>query len=182
MPLANQQDVGRQCITVFEEKLRAINPSVKLVTEASNITSENVARLVEQADVVVDGAPLFEERYLMNQQAVAQGKPLVTAAMFGTDAYLTTIIPGKTPCMTCLFPEKPPDWNSIGVFPALGPCPRLVGSLAAMEVIKLLSGYGECLTGRLWFCDLSINLFRSFAVERRADCRVCGATAANDLA
>lgn len=174
MPLADPPDVGRQCVAVFEEKLRAINATVQLVTEPSNITPQNVGRLVEQADVVVDGAPLFEERYLMNQEAVAQGKPLVTAAMFGTDAYVTTIVPGQTPCLACLFPEKPPDWDNIGVFPALGPCPRLVGSLAAMEVIKLLTGYGQCLTGRLWFCDLSINLFRSFAVEQRADCHVCG--------
>jgi molybdopterin/thiamine biosynthesis adenylyltransferase len=173
MQLANPEDVGQECSTVFSRKIKAINPDVEVVAVPSNITSNNVVSLVSQVDVIADGAPLFEERYLMNREAVVQRKPLVMAAMFGPDAYLTTIVPTATPCLSCLFPEKPPEWNHPSVFPAIGPSPRFVGSLAAMEVIKLLTGYGECLVSKLWFCDLKNNVFRTFAIERRADCTVC---------
>jgi molybdopterin-synthase adenylyltransferase len=176
MQLANPEDVGQECSTVFAKKITDINADVDVVAVASNVTPENVSSLVEDVDVIADGAPLFEERYLMNQEAVAQQKPLVMAAMFGTDIQLTTIVPNSTPCLACLFAEKPPDWNHVGVFPAIGPSPRFVGSLAAMEVIKLLTGYGECLTGKLFFYDLKNNISRFFAIERRPDCHVCGSS------
>jgi molybdopterin-synthase adenylyltransferase len=173
MQLATPQDVGCECSTVFSTKIKEINPDVDVVAVSSNVTPSNVASLVEGVDVIADGAPLFEERYLMNEEAVAQRKPLVMAAMFGTDVYLTTIVPHSTPCLACIFPEKPPDWNHVGVFPAIGPSPRFVGSLAAMEVIKLVTGYGDCLTGKLFFHDLKHNFSNCFAIKRRAGCRVC---------
>lgn len=173
MQLANAGDVGRQCSTVFAEKIHALNPDVEVVPVPSNVTPQNVASLVGQVDVVADGAPLFEERYLMNRESVTQRKPLVMAAMFGTEVYLTTIVSPRTPCLACIFPERPPEWTHVGVFPAIGPSPRFVGSLAAMEVIKLLTGYGECLTGTLFYYDVKDNFFRSFAIERSDDCRVC---------
>lgn len=173
MQLATPQDVGHECSRVFAKKIKEINADVDVVAVSSNVTSSNVGLLVESVDAIADGAPLFEERYLMNGEAVAQRKPLVMSAMFGTDVYLTTIVPHSTPCLACIFPEKPPDWNHVGVFPAIGPSPRLVGSLAAMEVIKLVTGYGDCLTSKLFFYDLKHNFFRCFAIERRADCRVC---------
>jgi molybdopterin/thiamine biosynthesis adenylyltransferase len=174
MQLATPHDVGRECSTVFEKKITEINADVDVVAISSNVTSSNVASLIESVDAIADGAPLFEERYLMNREAIAQRKPLVMAAIFGTDVYLTTIVPHKTPCLACIFPDKPPDWNHVGVFPAIGPSPRFIGSLAAMEVIKLVTGYGECLRGRLFFYDLKTNFCRSFAVKRRVDCHVCG--------
>jgi molybdopterin/thiamine biosynthesis adenylyltransferase len=180
MQLANPRDVGRQCSTVFAEKIAEINPDVDVVAVPSNVTSENAASLVGRVDVIADGAPLFEERYLMNQEAVAQRKPLVMAAMFGTDVYLTTIVPDSTPCLACIFPERPPDWNHVSVFPAIGPSPRFVGSLAAMEVIKLLTGYGQRLTSKLFFYDLKNNFLRCFAVARRDNCHVCAGSSEKD--
>jgi len=174
MQLANPSDVGRQCAQVFAEKIADINPDVDVVAVESNVTPDNVASLVRDVDVVADGAPLFEERYLLNQQAVTQRKSLVMAAMFGTEVQLTTIIPGSTPCLACLFPEKPPEWDHVGVFPAIGPSPRFVGSLAAMEVIKLLTGYGKCMAGTLFFYDLKDNQLRFFSIKRRSACSVCG--------
>ena len=174
MQLATPRDVGRKCATVFARKITEINADVDVVAVPSNVTSGNVTSLVEGVDAIADGAPLFEERYLLNREAVAQRKPLVMAAMFGTDVYLTTIVPHSTPCLACLFPEKPPNWTHVGVFPAIGPSPRFVGSLAAMEVIKLVTGYGDCLTGKLFFYDLRNNFSRCFTVKRRAECGVCG--------
>jgi molybdopterin-synthase adenylyltransferase len=175
MQLATPRDVGRECSSVFAQRIGEINPEVDVVAVPSNVVAENAAALVGQADVVADGAPLFEERYLMNAEAVAQRRPLVMAAMFGADAYVTTIVPGETPCLACVFPERPPEWDHVGVFPAIGPSPRLAGSLAAMEVIKVITGYGRTLAGELLYADLESNVFRSFAIERRPDCPVCGA-------
>jgi molybdopterin/thiamine biosynthesis adenylyltransferase len=159
---------------VFLEKLRAINPDVELVGSPENVAAHNVAGLVAQADVVADGAPLFEERYLMNAAAVRQRKPLVVGAMYGTEGFVSTIVPGETACLACIYRSKPDYWTSIEVFPAIAPAPALVGSMIAMEVIKLVTGFGKPLKGRVWFFDLEHNQTRQFTVKRQPDCSVCG--------
>ncbi|GHO94655.1 adenylyltransferase [Reticulibacter mediterranei] len=173
-PLVRATDIGRPCIDAVLETLTAMNASVKLTGECTNVTEENVSRLVEQADLIVDAAPLFEERYLLNQQAVRQKKPLVMGAMYGTEAYISTYIPGETPCLACMYPSKPPYWNSIEAFPVIGPCSDMAGAVAAMEAIKVLTGFGMPLKGRLWFFDLQSNCMSHLHVHRRLDCPVCG--------
>jgi molybdopterin/thiamine biosynthesis adenylyltransferase len=180
MPLAVPEDVGRPCTEVFVEKLHAINPDVRLTACPSNINAQNVADLVRQVDLVVDGAPLFEERYLMNQEAVSQCKPLVMAAMYNTEGYVTTIVPGETPCLACIYPTKPDYWTNIKVFPAIGPGPALVGAVAAMDAIKVLTGFGQSLKGTLWFFDLETTDVRRFQIHRRTDCPVCSSLPAQN--
>jgi len=179
MQLAMHEDVGRPCSEVVAERLRAINPHTEIVAVGENVCEANVAALVEEADVIVDGAPLFEERYLMNAESLAQGKPMISGAMYATDGYVTTFIPGQTGCLRCLFADRPPDWTNIRVFPAIGPGPAIVGAMAAMEAIKLLTGFGTPLAGRLWTFDLADNLTRALRIEPSADCPVC-ATAVAD--
>jgi len=174
MQLAMPADLGRPCTEVFVEKLHAINPDVELVAVNEYVSESNVADLVAQADLVVDGAPLFEERYLMNREAVRQGKPLVMAAMYGMEHYMTTIVPGKTPCLVCLYPEKPEYWTDIKVFPAIGPGPVVLGTMAAMEAIKVLTGFGRPLTNVLWMFDLETTTFQRFEISRDPECPVCG--------
>jgi len=174
MHLAYTSDVGRPCMEVFVERLAAINPAVEVVPIASNITAANVAELVQQADLVVDGAPLFEERYLMNQEAVRQAKPLAMGAMYSTEGYVTTIMPRQTPCLACLFARKPDYWNDISVFPAIGPGPLIVGGMLAMEAIKVLAHFGKPLYGSLWHFDLETAITRQLRVERNPQCVVCG--------
>lgn len=173
MHLAFREHLGQPRISVFCETLRRINPELQIIAEDDNITPENAPRLVGLADVVVDGAPLFSERYAMNQEAVRQGKPLVMAAQFGLEGYVTTIIPGQTPCLACIYPEPPVDWN-LRCFPVIAPSSMLVATIASMEAIKLLTGYGTPLNRQLLYCDLSTNIFQRLQVARRADCTVCG--------
>jgi len=165
--------LGRPRVECAAQRLRALNPRLEVVTVPENISESNVARLVEQAEVVADCAPLFEERYLMNRESVRQKKPMVESAVYDLEAHITTIVPGATPCLACLYPEPPPDWRR--QFPVFGAVAGAVGSLAAMEVIKVLTGLGKPLRGRLLTADLRTMSFRAVKILRRADCRVCGA-------
>jgi len=173
MQLALPSDVDRPCTEVFVERLKAMNPDMDIIAVPENVSEGNVAELVAKANLVVDGAPLFEERYLMNQESVRQGKPLVMGAMYSTEGYVTTIVPGETPCLACIYPKKPDYWTNIKVFPAIGPGPVIVGSMAAMEAIKVLTGFGQPLKNVLWFFDLETNIVRRLRVNRRPDCPVC---------
>jgi len=178
MPLAVPADIGRPCTDVFVEKLRAINPDLTISALSANVTEETAEALAEPADLIVDGAPLFEERFALNRAAVRQQKPLVMAAMYGLEGYVTTFLPGETGCLVCLYPDKPDDWTSIEVFPAMGPAPSLMGTVAAMEAIKVLTGVGQSLAGVLWHCDLATVEVQRLRIHRRDDCAVCGPGAA----
>lgn len=172
-PVGLPSDIGRPCVSAVGDQLRAMNPDVELELVESNITEENAGELVAKADLVVDGAPLFEERYLMNREAVRQAKPMVSGAMYSTEGFVTTMSTPETPCLACIFPRRPEYWTNIKVFPAIGPGPAIVGAMAGMEAIKVLTGFGTPLKNVLWFFDLETNLNRSLRIERRADCAVC---------
>ena len=164
--------LGRPRVECAARQLRALNPRVEVQAVAENISEANARRLVEQVDIVADCAPRFEERYALNAQAVQQAKPMVECAVYGLEAHLTTILPGKTPCLACLCPEPPAAWQRR--FPVVGPVPGMAGSLAAMEIIKLVTGLGQPLLGRLLVCDLRRMSFRILSVQRDPACRVCG--------
>ena len=170
--LMTSDGIGKPRIESAVRRLRDLNPSVAVEATAENVGEDNVERLVGQADVIVSAAPLFEERLQMNREAVRRNVPLVDCAMYELEGRLTTIVPGHTPCLTCLSPERPPNWNR--KFPVFGAVASAVGSLAAMEVIKLATGLGNPLTGRLLNFDLRDMTFTTIAVARRSDCAVCG--------
>jgi molybdopterin/thiamine biosynthesis adenylyltransferase len=165
--------IGKPRVESAARRLRELNPRLEIEAVAENITASNAARLVSLADAVVDAAPLFEERYLMNREAVGQGRPMVECAMYELEATITTILPGKTPCLACLCPEKPATWKR--QFPVFGAVSGTVGCLGAMEVIKVLTGLGEPLAGRLLKCDLRTMQFKTVKVRRTPGCPVCGA-------
>lgn len=165
--------IGRPRIESARRRLLELNPRLEVVAVAENASDANAAMLVSQADVVVDCAPRFEERFALNREAVRQGKPLVECAMYELEATLTTMLPGRTPCLACLYPQPPAAWKR--EFPVFGAVSGTVGCLAAMEAIKLLAGLGEPLAGRLLTCDLRDMTFRVRTIERRPDCAVCAA-------
>lgn len=173
MHLAGTSDLDRPYTDAFVDALRDINPSVSLIPVPENVSCGNVRELVTQADLVADGAPLFEERWLMNSEAIRQNKPLVSGAMYDLEGYVTTIIPGCTPCLSCIYPAKPDYWT-LTAFPVIAPISTLVGAIMAMEVIKLLTGVGDTLQGLLWRWDIRSNLAKQFKVVKRVDCPVCG--------
>ena len=169
--LMSYAGIGQSRIAQAAERLRAFNPFVEVVPVAENVTAENAERLVQQADIVACCAPLFRERLLLNAAAVRHGKALVDCAMFELEVQLTTVLPGRSPCLACLYPEEPPQWQRR--FPVFGAVAGTVGSLGAMEVIKVLAGLGTPLAGRMLIGDLGTMTFRTVQLRRRADCAVC---------
>ena len=170
--LMTHDALGTSRVQSAEARLKALNPRLVIEAVPENISSANAARWVGQADLIVDCAPLFEERFAMNREAVAQGKPLVECAMYELQAQITTVLPGQTPCLACLHPEVPPAWTRR--FPVFGAVSGTVGCLGAMEAVKVLSGLGEPLAGRLLTMDLRDMQFRILTIEQRPGCPVCG--------
>lgn len=164
--------IGRPRVECAARRLRELNPLIEVEAVPENVTPDNAAVLVGKVDLVVDCAPLFAERLAMNREAVRQKKPLVECAMFDLEAQLTTILPGRTPCLACLYPEPPPDWKR--QFPVFGAVSGMIGCMGAMEAIKVLAGLGEPLAGQLLRCDLRNNSFKTIRLKRDPHCTVCG--------
>ncbi len=169
--LMTYEGVGKPRVVSAKRRLKELNPRLEIVTYEENINEKNAEKIVEQVDLIVDCAPLFEERFQMNQQAIAQNKPLIECAMYDLEANITTIIPGETPCLSCLHPENPSEWKR--EFPVFGAVSGMVGCLAAMEAIKVLAGLGETLKGQMLFCNLRNMTFRKFRINRNLKCPVC---------
>ena len=154
------------------QRLQELNPRLEIISVPENVNDTNAAELVDQVDVVIDCAPLFEERFFRNREAVRRGKPLVECAMFELETHITSFKPGVTGCLQCLYPEKPDYWKRR--FPVFGAVSGMVGCLGAMEAIKIISGLGEPLYGRLLTCDLKSMKFNQVRLRPRSDCPVCG--------
>jgi len=163
--------VGKPRIESIQRRLNELNPDVTIQAVPENIHDDNVAELVSQADLIVDCAPLFEERYLMNREAVRQGKPMVECAMYELQFQITTILPGMSPCLACLYPETPEHWKR--QFPVFGAVSGTVGCLGAMEAIKLITGIGEPLSGKLFSMDLRNMQSLTTQIQRNPNCPIC---------
>ena len=172
--LMTHDAIGRPRIEIATRRLRELNPSLEVLGIAENVSADNAERLVSEADLVVACAPLFRERLLLNAAAVRQGKPLIDCAMYEMEAQLTTVVPGRTPCLACLYPSEPPGWKR--AFPVFGAVAGTVACLGAMEAIKVLAGLGEPLLGQLLTFDLRDMTFRRAVLKRRESCAVCAAT------
>jgi molybdopterin/thiamine biosynthesis adenylyltransferase len=170
--LMTHGSLGSSRVECAARRLIELNPRLDVVAVAENVTAENAARLVGLADVVACAAPLFEERFRLNEQCVRQGKPMIDCAMYELTGQLTTIVPGRTACLACRVPQAPPTWSRH--FPVLGAVSGTVGCLGAMEAVKLITGLGEPLAGRLLTFDLRDGRFRTLTISRRTDCSVCG--------
>jgi molybdopterin/thiamine biosynthesis adenylyltransferase len=169
--LMTTDGLGKPRVLSAQRRLRELNPHVEIVPVSENVSEANATTLVKQVDFVVDAAPLFSERFAMNRAAVEQGVPLVESAMFDLDAQLTTILPGSTPCLRCLYPVDPPHWKR--EFPVFGAVSGMVAAMAALEVIKLVTGIGEPLTNSLLLINLRTMEFRKLPTVRDERCVVC---------
>jgi len=174
--LMHYAGLGQSRVEQAAARLRAFNPLVEVVPIAENISPENASRLLEGVDLAVDAAPLFSERMALQEAAWPRGIPIVEAAMFSMEAQLTVCIPGQTPCLRCLYPVDPPHWKRR--FPVFGAVSASIGSMAAMEAIKLLAGFGEVLAGKMLRIDLADHRIQKLELQARADCPLCGTKAA----
>jgi molybdopterin/thiamine biosynthesis adenylyltransferase len=170
--LMSHASLGQSRVEQAARRLRDLNPLIEVIPIAENITDANVDRLAQEADAIASCAPLFQERLLLNRAAVAQNKPLVDCAMYELEAQLTTVLPGRGPCLACLYPNEPTTWKR--KFPVIGAVAGTVASLGAMEIIKVLSGLGEPLIGKMLICDLGDMSFRRIPIRRDEACSVCG--------
>jgi molybdopterin/thiamine biosynthesis adenylyltransferase len=164
--------IGKPRIESIRRRLLQLNPRLDIVAVPANVDESNAAGLVQQCDLIVDCAPLFPERFAMNRQAVLQNKPLVECAMYELEAHITTVIPGQSPCLQCIFPVDPPTWKR--QFPVFGAVSGTVACMGAMEAIKVIAEIGQPLAGRLLRFDLREMDFRTLQVTRKQDCPVCG--------
>lgn len=171
--LMTDAGLGKSRIASVERRLKELNPRLEITAVGENINENNIADLVSEADLIVDAAPLFEERYLMNREAINQNKVLVDCAMYELEAQIMTIIPGKTPCLSCLYPEKPKAWKRR--FPVFGAVSGTVACLGAMEAIKVIAELGETQAGRLLTMDLRTMAFAQIAISKNPQCKICSA-------
>jgi molybdopterin/thiamine biosynthesis adenylyltransferase len=163
-------DIGKKKTSSAEKKLTAINPDVKIRVVDTTIDETNVTRLVGKSDGIVDAMDNFPTRYLLNEAAVKKNIPFFHGAIRGLYGQVTTIIPGKTPCLRCIFPNAPPK----EVFPVVGVTPGLIGMIQATEVLKYLINEGRLLTNRLLIWDGLEARADEISVERNPECPVCG--------
>lgn len=170
--LQTRAHVGLPRMDNIVTRLKELNPDCEIVGVTENISEANAAALVALADVVVDAAPLFQERLALNAAAMRGGKPMVECAMHTLEATVTTFIPGRSGCLACYVPEVPPTWTR--QFPVFGAVSGTAACLGAMEVIKLITGLGTPLAGEMLCMDLGSMAFRRVKLPRRSDCEVCG--------
>ncbi|MBN2439277.1 MAG: HesA/MoeB/ThiF family protein [Deltaproteobacteria bacterium] len=163
-------DIGRPKTASIEEKLAALNPLIRIETVSGRITEESIEKMVRSCDLIVDAMDNFPTRYLLNRTAVAKGIPFIHGAVRGFFGQATTVIPGKTPCLRCIFPGG----ISPQEVPIVGATCGVIGSIEATEAIKLLAGLGEPLSGRLFLWDGLALSADSVTVERDPSCPVCG--------
>lgn len=170
--LMRYEGVGRPRVESLAATLRAFNPRVEVEAIPENVGEANAADLVARADIVFGAAPLFEERFRLNRECVRQGKPLIDCAMYGMEGQVIPILPGRTPCLACLYPELPEHWKRR--FPVLGAVSALAANIGALEGIKWLAGVGEVGFNRLHYFDAARMRFRSVEIRRDPACAVCG--------
>ena len=162
--LMTHEALGTSRMACARQRLLDLNPRLKIETFEENISEANADHIVGLSDIVVDCAPMFEERFAMNRAAMQQEKPVIECAMYDMEAQLTTFLPSKPYRLEHLYPETPPGWKR--EFPVFGAVSAAVGCLGAMEAIKVIAGVGSPLVGRLLVCDLRTMTFRQITLQR----------------
>jgi len=173
--LFDSSSVTRPKAEAGRERLASLNPDIRVVAHALELTAANVATVLQDYDVVLDGSDRLATRYVVNDACVILGKALVSAAVHRFEGQLMTYVPGQGPCYRCMFPQVPDGTvGSCAQTGVLGVLPGVLGTLQATEALKLITGIGEPLIGRLLTYDALAMAFDEFRVARRSDCEVCG--------
>ncbi len=174
--LHHTKDIGRPKLDSAAETLNSLNPDVKVVKHPVVLTSANVMDVIRDYDIVVNGTDNFPTRYLVNDACVFASKPLVDGSIFMFEGQVTVFDAQRGPCYRCLFPAPPPPGEvpSCQEAGVLGVLPGVIGSLQAVETIKLILGIGDPLIGRLLLFDALGMEFRELKIDRDPHCPVCG--------
>jgi len=158
------------------QRIQQMNPDVKVETIPENVRESNVGEIVRGVDCVVDGLDNMRTRYLLNRACVRQKVPYIFGAAIGIEGHLSVFAPPETPCLECVLPSlddrRLPTCDVRGV---LGATTGIIGTMQAMETIKLLTGIGNSLKGKLMVCDFRDMYFSTIDIFKRLDCPVCQA-------
>jgi molybdopterin/thiamine biosynthesis adenylyltransferase/rhodanese-related sulfurtransferase len=177
--LHNTDRIGERKVDSAKKTLTLMNPDVNVVTYDVRLGADNILDIIDGYDVIVDGTDNFPTRYLVNDASLVKNIPVVHGSIFRFEGQITVFNPWVGPCYRCMIPEPPPaelapSCSEAGV---LGVLPGIVGSIQAVEAIKILLDLGETLQGRLLAYDALEQSFRTFNVHRDPECPTCGPNA-----
>ena len=177
--LHNVDRIGERKVDSAKKTLTALNPDVDVVTYDVRLGADNILDIIDGYDVIVDGTDNFPTRYLVNDASLLKRIPVVHGSIFRFEGQATVFAPYQGPCYRCMIPEPPPAELAPSCAEAgvLGVLPGIIGSIQAMEAIKLLLGLGDPLIGRLLAYDALEESFRTFRVNRDPECPACGENA-----
>src|SRR5436190_14016432 len=172
----NTERVGMPKTESARLSIQALNPDVDVIQHNTRLDADNVLEIIQDYDVIVDGADNFPTRYLLNDASVRLRKPVVSASILAFEGQISTFVPYEGPCYRCLYPVPPPPElaPSCGAAGGLGVMAGVMGLLQANEVIKLAAGIGEPLVGRLLLYDSLATRFTELKVNRDPSCPICG--------
>jgi molybdopterin/thiamine biosynthesis adenylyltransferase len=178
--LHNMDRVGERKVDSAKKTLTALNPDVNVVTYDVRLGADNILEIIDGYDAIVDGTDNFPTRYLVNDAALLKRIPVIHGSIFRFEGQVTVFDPYNGPCYRCLIPEPPPaelapSCSEAGV---LGVLPGIIGSIQAIEAIKVLLDLGDPLVGRLLSYDALEESFRTFKVRPDPACPACGPDAA----
>lgn len=168
--LHGDTDINRKKTESAEETLTNLNSDINVNIITETITDENVLDLVGDSDLIIDAMDNFDTRHTLNKAAFELDIPYFHGAVSGFDGQATTIIPGKTACLNCIFPQSPPK----SVFPIIGLTPGLIGVIQATEVVKYITGKGKLLENEILLWDGLKSEVEKVKTNKRPDCEVCG--------
>ncbi len=173
--LYREEDIGKPKATAAKENLQKWNSSIQIESFVEDFNPDNAEELIVGVDLVVDGTDNFEARYLLNDVCVKHGIPFMYSAAIGTRGMMSFIVPGETPCLTCLFtsPPRPGSLETCETAGVIGPSPGVMGVIEAAEAIKYLAGFGENLKNKLLIIDLTDNSFEVVRVKKNPGCNTC---------
>lgn len=168
--LHGDSDIDRKKTESAEETLQNLNSDINVNILSETITDDNVIDLIGDSDLIIDAMDNFDTRHTLNKAAFKLNIPYFHGAVSGFDGQATTIIPGKTACLNCIFPQSPPK----AVFPIIGLTPGLIGVIQATEVVKYITGEGKLLENEILLWDGLKSEVEKVKTNKRPDCDVCG--------
>ncbi len=172
--LYSPEDLHYPKVEVSAKRLRKINPSVKVEAVPENLNANDVEKLLSGMDCVVDGLDNMRTRYLVNRACAKLGIPYVFGAAIGIEGNLSVFAPPETPCLECVLPDIDDDYLlTCDVRGVLGVTPGIIGTMQAMETVKVLTGMGSALKSKLMICDFSDMYFTIIDIFKRENCPAC---------
>jgi molybdopterin/thiamine biosynthesis adenylyltransferase len=168
-----EKDLGQKKVVSAYEKLNGINQDIDIEVSSESIDQDNVSDLVGGSSLIIDAMDNYPARYLLNRAAISKKIPFIHGAVSGFCGQATTVIPGESACLRCIFRDAPMP----SVFPVIGVTPGIIGMIQAAEAIKYIVGVGELLAGKLLIWDGLTSQIDILAVERNQDCKDCGGNA-----